>query len=218
VVVTVALLALIHRRALTGTYTPASAPRVADPQQLRVAAVVVVALLPLLVSGLEPWIPALGAAVLLTVYMAWRSPSALRVRLIPWSLLVFAAGLFLAVGALEALGSGAWLRGVAGTGESLPELLRLAGTGMVAANAIDNLPAYLAFEQVADTPARLAALLIGVNAGPLVTPWASLAVLLWHQRLHAVGVDVPWRRYMAWGLLAAPLVVALSVLPLAFFV
>ena len=74
----------------------------------------------------------------------------------------------------------------------------------------------LALEPVADSPVRLAALLIGVGAGPLITPWASLATLLWNERLRAVGIDVPWRRYVLWGLLAAPVVVALAVIPLAW--
>jgi arsenical pump membrane protein len=86
---------------------------------------------------------------------------------------------------------------------------------MLGANAINNLPAYLALESVAaSSPERMAALLIGVNAGPLITPWASLATLLWHARLTAVGVIVPWGRFVLLGLLAAPLTVALSVLAL----
>ncbi len=95
-------------------------------------------------------------------------------------------------------------------------LWQLAGVGLVGANAVNTLPAYLALEPVADSPVRLGALLIGVGAGPLITPWASLATLLWHERLRAVGIDVPWRRYVLWGLLAAPVVVALAVIPLAW--
>ena len=93
----------------------------------------------------------------------------------------------------------------------------MAGVGALAANGVNNLPAYLALEPVAaGDPVRLIALLIGVGAGPLITPWASLATLLWHERLRAVGIDVPWRRYVLWGLLAAPVVVALAVIPLAW--
>jgi len=94
-------------------------------------------------------------------------------------------------------------------------VLLLAGVGMLGANVINNLPAYIALESAAESPLRLAALLIGVNAGPLITPWASLATLLWHQRLHALGVDVPWRRYIVLGLVGAPIIVGLSVVPLA---
>ncbi len=215
IAVTVVLLTVVFRRDLRGGYVIAPAPRVADPLLLRIAAVLIVILLPLLISGLDPWIPATAVAVVLAVVFAWRSPSTLRLTLIPWQLVVFASGLFLAVGALEALGSGAIVSVVAGTGDDLVSLWQLAGTSMLAANGIDNLPAYLAFESVADSPTRLAALLVGVNAGSLITPWASLATLLWHQRLHAVGVDVPWRRYVLLGLIAAPLIVALAVIPLA---
>jgi Na+/H+ antiporter NhaD/arsenite permease-like protein len=55
---------------------------------------------------------------------------------------------------------------------------------------------------------RLIALLIGVNVGPLITPWASLATLLWHERLKALDVEISWRRYILLGLVAAPITVA----------
>lgn len=215
IVVTVALLLLIHRRSLRGRYAPAPPPHLVDRRLLTVSAVVVAVMVPLLVSGLPPWMPAGVAALVLAGVFASRSPDVLRVGLVPWQLLVFASGLFLAVAAAQALGWGAVLATAAGSGDDLLALWRLAGAGMLGANVADNLPAYLAFEGTADSPARLAALLIGVNAGPLITPWASLATLLWHQRLHAVGVDVPWRTYILWGLLAAPLVVGLAVIPLA---
>ena len=215
VIVTVGLLLVFHRRELAGRFTVAAPPVIADRLQLRFAAVVVCVMMPLLVSGLEPWIPASGAAVVLSAFFLWRSPRALTFSLLPWQLVVFASGLFLVVGALEAAGSRQFIEAVAGHGSEAGDLWWLSGVGLVAANVGNNLPAYLALESAADTPERLAALLVGVNAGPLITPWASLATLLWHQRLHAVGVEVPWRRYVLWGLLAAPLTVAAAVLPLA---
>lgn len=215
ILTTVALLFVIHRRSLVGRFDPAPVPRVIDRVQLVAASVVVIALMPALVSGLEPSIPATIAAILLIGLFAWRSPRALSARLVPWQLLVFAAGLFTAMAALESLGSAAVVSVIAGETGGPLELWRMAGTALVAANTVDNLPAYLLLESAAGTPERLGALLVGVNAGPLITPWASLATLLWHERLHAVGVDVPWRRFILWGLIAAPLIVGLSVLPLA---
>jgi len=215
ILATVAILALVHRRALRGRFDPAPAPQVGDRPLLVFSAVVVTALLPLLVSGIDPWIPALAAAVLMVVAFGVRARRTLRPALVPWNLLVFASGLFLAVGAVQALGADAVIAAVAGRGESLPALARLGGAGLVGANAIDNLPAYLALENTADTPARLAALLVGVNAGPLITPWASLATLLWHQRLEAAGVRIGWGRYALLGLCAAPVIVFVAILPLA---
>ncbi len=99
---------------------------------------------------------------------------------------------------------------LAGTGDDLGSLWQLAGVGALVANGINNLPAYLALESVAGSPVRLAALLIGVNAGPIVTPWASLATLLWHDRLVAAGVEVRWSRFIVLGAVIAPLILLLG--------
>jgi Na+/H+ antiporter NhaD/arsenite permease-like protein len=139
----------------------------------------------------------------------------LRPALLPLPLVVFVCGLFLAVTAAGRLGLTALLSSAAGTGDGALALLRLAGIGTVTANLADNLPAYLALEPVAGSPARLVTLLVAVNAGPLVLPWASLATLLWHARLQALGVHVSWWRFAALGLLAAPLTVALATLAVA---
>lgn len=215
IAVSVVVLTVVFLRRLPRTYPDAAAPTVSDPVLLRVAGVVTLALLPLLVVGLEPWMPAVAAAVVLVVAFALRAPKSLGIRLVPWSLLVFAGGLFLAVGALEALGIGRVTSVLAGTGEDLGSLWQLAGVGALVANGINNLPAYLALESVAGSPVRLAALLIGVNAGPIVTPWASLATLLWHDRLVAAGVEVRWSRFIVLGAVIAPLILLLGVLPLA---
>lgn len=215
IAVSVVVLTVVFLRRLPRTYPDAAAPTVSDPVLLRVAGIVTVALLPLLVVGLEPWMPAVAAAVVLVVAFALRAPKSLGIRLVPWSLLVFAGGLFLAVGALEALGIGRVTSVLAGTGDDLGSLWQLAGVGALVANGINNLPAYLALESVAGSPVRLAALLIGVNAGPIVTPWASLATLLWHDRLVAAGVEVRWSRFIVLGAVIAPLILLLGVLPLA---
>ena len=113
--------------------------------------------------------------------------------------------------AANALGLDSIVDAVAGEGEGFVELLRLAGASAAGANAINNLPAYLALESIAGTPDRMAAVLIGVNAGSLVTPWASLATMMWHSRLVSLGVDVSWGRYAALGLLVMPLTVVAAV-------
>lgn len=186
-----------------------------DPVLFWVSAAVVLALLPLLVSGLPVWLPATVAAFAMIAVFLARRRSVLRFGLVPWQLLLLASGLFLVIEALHANGLGELLARVSGTGEDPLALLRLSLAGMVGANAIDNLPAYLALEPVAGSPARLAALLIGVNAGPLITPWASLATLLWHQRLASFDVEVPWRRYILLGALVAPVTVVLATLALS---
>ncbi|MET0860739.1 MAG: SLC13 family permease [Microbacterium sp.] len=215
IVVSTLLLLFAHRRDLRGRHSAAAPPAVSDPVQLKIAAVIVIALLPLLTSGLPPWIPASVAAAAMLAVFAWRSPQALRLSLVPWPLLVFACGLFVAVSALEVWGSRGILSTVAGVGGSLPDLLRLAGSGALAANIGNNLPAFLVLHPFADSPERVAALLVGVNAGPLITPWGSLATLLWYSRIKAAGVEFSWRRFVLFGLVAVPLTVTAAVLPLA---
>jgi len=215
IVVPVVAIFLIYRRRLLTRYETGEEDGIEDPVLFWWSAAVVVALIPLLVSGIPVWLPASAAAVLLGAVFLVRRRAVLRFGLVPWQLVVLASGLFLFIEALHAVGLGHLLAVVSGTGESPLALLRLSLTGMVGANAIDNLPAYLALEPSADSPVRLVALLIGVNVGPLITPWASLATLLWHQRLTSFDVQIRWSRYMLLGMIVAPVTVVLATLALA---
>ena len=175
-----------------GRYGPQPVHKVRDKVLLYSASGVMVLLLPALVSGVPVQFPAIAAAAVLLGLFLWRRRSALRWSMVPWRPLMLTSGLFMVVEALHANGLTQFLSGIAGSGEGLPALLQLAGLGAGAANAVNNLPAYLALEPVGDSPVRLAALLIGVNLGPLVTPWASLATLLWHERLRSLNVEIRW--------------------------
>ena len=215
VVVPAVILFVVFRRQLLVRFE-ADDPGLADDRVLLIASGVVLAVLvPALVSGVEVWIPSVAAAIVLGVFFAVRRPTILRFGLVPWQLVVFAAGLFLVMEAAHAAGLTAALATVAGEGDDPLALLRVAGVGATSANLVNNLPAYLALEPLADSPQRLVALLVGVNLGPLVTPWASLATLLWHQRLVQLGVEISWARYAVLGAVAAPITVALATLALA---
>ena len=215
VVVPCVALLILFRRELTRRFDPVPAGAPTDPVLFRISAGVLVVLLPLLVTGIPVWIPSSAAAVVLAVAFAVRRRATLRFSLLPWQLVLFAGGLFLVIEAGHSLGLTGVLAQLAGSGESPGALLRLSMTGMLGANAVDNLPAYLALEPVAGSPVRLAALLIGVNAGSLVTPWASLATLLWHARLRALDVELRWSRYLLLGLAVAPVTVAAATIGLA---
>ena len=217
IVIPSAILFIVYRRDLLMRYEP-DATTVGDDRVLLVASGVIVgALIPLLVSGLPVWIPAVAAALALGAFFLVRRPSTLRVGLFPWQLVLLASGLFLVVEAAHSTGLGTVLATVSGSGRDPLSLLQLSAVGTLGANAINNLPAYLALEPVAGDPVRLAALLIGVNVGPLITPWASLATLLWHERLTALNVHISWGRYSVLGLIAAPVTVVAATLGLALF-
>lgn len=213
--VPVLVVLVLFRHTLTGTFTPGPAKAVRDTVLLRVAGGVVVLLLPfLLIEGARPWIPTSVAAVAMVALFAWRRPGALRPGILPIPLMLFASGLFLVVETAQARDMNALLAALAGGGDHLTSLLSVAALGAVGANTLNNLPAYLLLEPLGGSLLRLGALLIGVNAAPLVAPWGSLATLLWHQRLESMKVGMPWRTFVLLGLLVAPLTLVLSTLAL----
>ncbi len=215
VVVPALILFVVFRRDLLVRYQTEAVESQDDRVLLVASGVVVGLLIPSLVSGLEVWIPSVTAALVLGGFFVVRRRSVVRFGLLPWQLVLLASGLFLVVEAAHSLGLGALLASISGTGNDPLSLLRLSGIAALGSNAIDNLPAYLALEPVAGNPVRLVALLIGVNVGSLVTPWASLATLLWHERLRALDVQISWGRYALLGLIAAPITVALATLGFA---
>lgn len=218
IIIPLAFIAVVFRKDLARKYQPpldAAPQNVPDRVLLYGSAGVLAVLLVTLVSGVPVWIPSTGAALVLAVIFAVRRRAVLSPLLVPWSLLLFASGLFLVMETAQHLGAPALLSALSGQGDDAGELLRLAATGMVGANLLNNLPAYLALEAVAGSPLRLAALLIGVNAGPLITPWASLATLLWHDRLQKMNVLISWKGFAVFGLLVGPLTVVAAVCALA---
>jgi arsenical pump membrane protein len=216
VLVTVAVLAVMFRRDLRTSHEPPSQPPVEDRLLLWSAAAVCLLLGPAFATGVQPAWPASVAAVALVALFAVRRRSDLRASHVPWRLVLLVIGLFFVVQAFQVHGLPDLLGRVAGSGETWPDHLRLAAAGAAGANGVDNLPAYLALEPVADgSPARLVALLLGVNCGPLLTLWASLATLLWRERCRAAGVDVSARRFFLRGLVLVPIVLVATTAALA---
>ncbi|MFJ2503439.1 SLC13 family permease [Microbacterium sp. NPDC087592] len=214
ILVPVAILTVMHRRTVFGAYETPLPRRPADPALFWSATGVLLVLMPLLALTHDVWIPATAAALALIGLFAVRRRRALRLSLVPWQALALAASLFVLVESAHVQGLFDYLTSPTATGDAPGDLFRLAALGAVSANAINNLPAYLVLEPVAGDPVALMALLIGVNIGPLITPWASLATLLWHNRIVALGVTIRWSRFLLWGVVAAVPTVLAAVLVL----
>ena len=214
ILVPVLVLTVLYQRSLRGRYVVPARTPVADVPLLATSAVVVVLLLPLLVSGLPVWIPAAAAALVLLAVFAIRQRGSISLWLVPWRPVAIAFGLFVLVDAAQVHGLESLVGSVSGQGDDLLGLLQLSALGTLAANGINNLPAYLVLEPVGTSPVRLAALLIGVNLGPLITPYASLATLLWYQKVRALGVTVSWLRFALAGVVVVLLTVPLATLAL----
>lgn len=193
--------------ALRGRYVLPTIHAPRDRVLFGVAALACIAFAPAVLLGLPAWAAATAAALPVVLTFLWRQRVALRWSLLPWRLVLLTLGLFLVIAAA----------GRHGLDDALQHLLddggtaRVGATATVAANAVNNLPAYLALERA--TPVHdLPALLVGVNVGPLVLMWGSLATLLWRERCRARGVHVSAWQFTLLGIVGVPLVVGATLL------
>lgn len=123
---------------------------------------------------------------------------------------VFVLALAVVVDGVTRRGLGDTLRHVLPSGASLLALLGVAAVAAVLANLVNNLPATLALVPlVADHPACVLAVLLGVNIGPNATYGGSLATLLWRRLLPAEHKPRAGE-FHALGLLTVPLLLVLA--------
>ncbi|MEU3991621.1 SLC13 family permease [Streptomyces platensis] len=187
-------------------YIPPERHRPGDRVLFRVCAVACAGfLLAMLLADVPLWLASATAAVVVVVAFAVRRPASLRPSLVPWRLLVMVPGLFLVVETVNVNGLHELLTAAVGTDGGVLGMFRASAVGGGLSNVLNNLPVYLAGESAVPhgNHQQLLALLIGTNVGPVVTPWASLATLLWFERCHAQGVRVPLRSFMATGAVLA---------------
>jgi arsenical pump membrane protein len=158
------------------------------------------------------WMAPICALGVVVAFLVWERRQ-LTWNLLPWRLLVFVTGLFLVVDTVGRHGLSQWLTALIGTDPGAAGVTRAAATGGVLSNVLNNLPVYVAGEHVVPLANhdQLLGLLIGTNVGPMITPWASLATLIWSERCRAAGVEIRWGRFMLTGAITATLVLVASV-------
>ena len=142
-------------------------------------------------------------------------------RELAWDLFPFVIGLFIAVQGLENLGivgvESGWL---ASMRPGSPEkLLTAAGATALTSNIMNNLPAALIARSVLlrshSHMGTVLAALIGADAGPMITPFGSLATMLVLAFARRDGEEVHTGRLVMLGLWATPVIVVLTTLALA---
>jgi arsenical pump membrane protein len=172
----------------------------------------------ILLVDIQLWIASLTCTVVVAGAFAWRRRGVLRLSLLPWRLLVFVTGLFLVIETINRHGLADVMQTLIGTDDRTIGMYRAAAAGAGLSNVVNNLPAYVAGEAVVPkgNGNQLLGLLVGTNIGPVVTPWASLATLLWYERCSANGVRIPLWKLVAtgFGLAVTGLVAVVGVLAL----
>ena len=102
----------------------------------------------------------------------------------------------------------------------LPALLAMAFGTALGANLLNNVPVTAALigvlrhTPVAEQQPLALALVLGANLGPTVTPFGSLATLLWLAIVRRKGEEVSTLDYMKVGALVAPPVLLAATLTL----
>jgi arsenical pump membrane protein len=173
------------------------------------------------IVGLEPYVIAFAGSGVLMI--AGAATGRVRIRTageLSWDLFPFVVGLFIAVQGLENLGMvGVAFRWLSDMKPASPEnLLATAGATALASNVMNNLPAALIARSVllgshAHTNTILAAL-VGADAGPMITPFGSLATMLVLALARREGEEVHIREFVMLGLWAVPLIVVATALVL----
>ncbi|MFG1701960.1 SLC13 family permease [Nonomuraea sp. M3C6] len=179
-------------------YTPPVLEPVADRVLFAVASAGCLLFIAMLLLKAHVALAATAAAAIVAGAFLLRARERLTWSLIPWQLVIFVTGLFLVVPTLSRHGLSdlmTWMIGTQG------DPYRTAAVGAGLSNVINNLPAYQAVETVIPPVDQdhLLALLAGTNVGPVVTPWASLATLLWFESCRRHDVTVPMRRFLLTG-------------------
>ncbi|HWG28038.1 SLC13 family permease [Actinospica sp.] len=205
------------RRGGIERFTPPAPFRPADPTLCAIAGVACALFVIAIVAGAPLQLASAAAAGVTVLAFLARRREELRWSLLPWRLLANVTGMFLVVQTLSVHGLDTFVGHLIGTDGGFVGQLRAAGTGLGLSNVVNNLPAYIAGEAAIPpgNHTQLLALLIGVNAGPISTPWGSLAMLLWFERCDAAGLAVPKRAVAIAGTVLAILAVGGATLALA---
>ena len=137
----------------------------------------------------------------------------------PWQVVWFSIGLYIVVYGLKNAGLTDYLAVVLKDLSTRGDTISVVGTGFISAflSAImNNMPTIMIMDislQDVGNNALAYANIIGCNLGPKMTPFGSLATLLWLHVLAQKGVKIGFWQYSKFGLLVTPpvlLVVLLS--------
>ena len=140
----------------------------------------------------------------------------------PWQVVWFSIGLYIVVYGLKNAGLTDYLALVLKDLATRGDVIAIVGTGFLSAflSAImNNMPTIMIMDIAlvdVGNEALIYANIIGCNLGPKMTPFGSLATLLWLHVLAQKGVKIGFWQYSKFGLLVTPPVLLVVLLTLAY--
>ncbi|AXX84031.1 arsenic transporter [Aliarcobacter skirrowii] len=152
-----------------------------------------------------------GATIFLIIATISKSVEPLKIiKEAPWQVVWFSIGLYIVVYGLKNAGLTDYLAIILKDLALRGETIAVLGTGFIAAflSAImNNMPTIMIMDiALADigNQAMIYANIVGCNLGPKMTPFGSLATLLWLHVLAKKGVKISFAQYSKFGLIITP--------------
>lgn len=162
-----------------------------------------------------------GALLFLSIASYTKSAKAwLTIKTAPWQVVWFSIGLYIVVYGLKNAGLTDYLTIVLKDLVSRGDAYAVIGTGFISAILsafMNNMPTVMVMDiALADIPNQTLAYanIIGCNLGPKMTPFGSLATLLWLHVLSQKGVKIGFWQYSKFGLLVTPPILLIVLLTL----
>ena len=134
----------------------------------------------------------------------------LTIKNAPWQVVWFSIGLYIVVYGLKNAGLTDYLAAILHDLARRGDTIAVIGTGFISAAlsaVMNNMPTVMIMDiALKDIPNYTLAFanIIGCNLGPKMTPFGSLATLLWLHVLNKKGVKIGFWQYSKFGLLVTP--------------
>jgi len=168
---------------------------------------------------------ALGGGIIFLIIASYtkNAKAWLTIKTAPWQVVWFSIGLYIVVYGLKNAGLTDYLTVVLKDLSSQGDAIAIIGTGFISAilSAImNNMPTVMimdiAIKDVTgiQNQALAYANIIGCNLGPKMTPFGSLATLLWLHVLAQKGVKISFWQYSKFGLMVTPPILFIVLLTL----
>ncbi|MFW2555727.1 arsenic transporter [Aliarcobacter butzleri] len=152
-----------------------------------------------------------GALVLLVIASLTKSVNAKNIiKEAPWQIVWFSIGLYIVVYGLKNAGLTEYLTTILNYLVLQGDTIAIISTGFISAilsAVMNNLPTIMIMDiALKDIPneALAYANIIGCNLGPKMTPFGSLATLLWLHVLAKKGIKISFWEYSKFGLIITP--------------
>ncbi|MGE3612688.1 MAG: arsenic transporter [Sulfurimonas sp.] len=169
---------------------------------------------------------ALGGGLLFLALASYMKAAraGLTIKNAPWQVVWFSIGLYIVVYGLKNAGLTDYLASVLKDLAMQGDMVAIVGTGFISAilsAVMNNMPTVMIMDiALVDIPNQALAYanIIGCNLGPKMTPFGSLATLLWLHVLAQKGVKIGFWEYSKFGLLVTPPILLVVLISLGVIV